>query len=217
LNCYDAAVQLVSGGAKVQFADVDGDTAFVYAKKKNHSGNITGLLDPGTKLAGKNILLTTAKVLLQIIAVIWVFVSIDGLARIVSSFNLSQPFAIGTSIVLAHLLTAYIGIMIWDVKGFLENLRGTFNFLSSSLFYIFLVPILFPLVVALIHFLSRFLPDNINTVFSYSADIIKSRESTAGMLIVYILTMAVWIGARTAFSLITKRFQRVMDNYKYHK
>ena len=214
LNCYDAALQLVSGGAKVEFADVDGDTAFVYARKKNLSGNITALLDPGSKLALRDILLSIAKVAIQVFAILWVFLSMDGLARVVSSFNLSHPVLIGASIVMAHLLTAYIGIMFCGVKGYWERLCGTFSRLTHSLFYVLLIPIVFPLVVALFQFLTRFLPENINTILSYPDQLITKQGTSAGMFFVYLGCMAIWVGGIIAFSIATRRFQRIMNNYK---
>ena len=217
LNCYDAAQQLITGGAKVEFADVDGDTAFVYARKKNLSGNITALLDPGSKLALKNILLSIAKVAIQIAAILWVFLSMDGLARVVSSFNLSHPVLIGASIVLAHLLTAYIGIMLFGVKGYWEKLCGTFSRLTHSLYYVLFIPIVFPLVVALFQFLTRLLPESINTILSYPDQIITKQESSAGMLFVYLLFLAIWVGGIIGFAIITRKFQRVMYNYKDNK
>jgi len=217
LDCYDAAVRLIACGAKEEFADVDGDTAFVYAKKKKSSAKLASYLDPGSKLQVKNIIFKSVRIVIRIIAIMWVFFSMDALSRVISSFNFSPPVLIGASIFMAHLLTMYIGIIIWGVKGYFENLRGTFNFVSSILFYIFLIPIIFPLVVAVLHFLTRFLPDGLNAALSFPVEMLTASDSNVVMLIMYILFLAIWIGGLIGLSIFTKKFDRIMDNYKYYK
>jgi len=209
----DAANLLLRYGAKKEFADADGDTAFTYAKRKNNN-NIAGLLDPGAALKGKGALIAAGKAALSILAIAWVFLTMDVLARIMSSLHFSYPVQLGASILFSHLLMAYIFIIIFGVRDYLERLKGTFNFVKSGLFYIVGIPIVFPLVIALLQWLTKKLPDGLSTALSLPADLLTRPSSGFAMLLLYLVFLALPMAAVMVYTKVTWEFGKTMRIYR---
>jgi serine/threonine protein kinase/ankyrin repeat protein len=214
-NDVDAAKLLLKYGAKKQFADADGDTAFTYAKKKKNQ-EAAVLLDPGWALKGKGALLSAVKIAFTVFTISWVFLTMDVLARIILSFHFIYPVQVGASILLSHLLAAYILIVIFGLRDFLAKLRGTFNFINSGLFYIVGIPIILPLAVALLQALTRLLPENITAALSFPAELLTRPSSGFAMLLLYIALLALFMGAMIIFSKITQRFNKIVRIYRQY-
>ena len=214
-NAYDAAKLLLKYGAKKEFADRDGDTAFTYAKKKkNH--DIAQLLDPGWALKGKEALVSAGKIALSVLAIGWVFLTMDVLAMVISSFHFIYPVQLVVSILISHLLMAFILIMLFGLRDYLNKLRGTFNFIRSGLFYIVSIPIVFPLAVALLQALARLLPDNIAALLSFPAELLTRPSSGLVMLLFYIVFLALFMGAKVFFSKVTWTLSKVVRIYRQY-
>ena len=212
LDTYDAAELLIKYGAKKEFADKEGITAFGYASFKQHKKTAV-LLDPGRSLITKARLLSAGKIALSIFTIAWVFLTMDVLAKVILSFHFIYPVLLGASILISHLLAAYLLIIIHGFHEFLMKLRGTFSFIGSSLFYIVSIPIAFPLLAALLQALTRLLPENVTTKLSIPEEIL-TRSSSFAMFLLYILFLALFMGAVLFFSKITERFNKIMQIYR---
>jgi len=213
LDAYDAAELLIKYGAKKDFADVECNTAFVYASFKQHR-KMAELVDPGRSLSGKAKLLSAGKIVLSVLAIANVFFTMDVLARVVLSFHLNYPVLLGVSILLSHLLVAYILIIILGLREYLVKLKATFSYVSAGLRYLIGVPIAFPLFILILQFLTRFLPANIASVFSFPEEFLTRSSSDFTMLLLYIAFLALFMGAVMFLSKITGRFSRIMQNYR---
>jgi len=212
-NDFDAANLLLKYGAKKELADADGDTAFTYAKRKKND-NIAKILDPGMALKGKGTLIAAGKIALSVVAIAWVFLTMDVLARVVLSFHFIYPVQLGASILFSHILMAYILIIVYGLRDYLAKLRGSFNFIKSGLIYIIGVPVVFPLVVALLQALTRFLPDNVRTALSLPVDLLTRSSSGFVMLVIYIILLAAPMAAVMAYSKFTWEYNKVMRIYR---
>jgi ankyrin repeat protein len=212
LDAYDAAELLIKYGAKKEFADKEAITAFGYASFKQHKKTAV-LLDPGHSLVTKARLLSAGKVALSVLTIAWVFLTMDVLAKVILSFHFIYPVLLGASILISHLLAAYLLIIIHGLHVFLIKLRGTFSFISSGLFYIVSIPIAFPLLVALLQALTRLLPENVTAKLSIPEEIL-TRSSSFAMFSLYILFLALFMGAVLFFSKITGRFNKIMQIYR---
>ena len=214
-NSYDAAKLLIKYGAKKEFADRDGDTAFIYAKKKgNH--DIAQLLDPGKSLKTKGLFLSAGKIVLSILTISWVFLTMDVLARIILSLHLIYPVLLGASILISHLLTAYILIVIFGLRDYLNKLRGSFSFIRSGVFYIVLIPIIFPLAVALLQALTKLLPVNAAAALSIPAELLTRPSSGFAIFLLYIVSLALLMAALMFFSKFTWKFNKVVRIYRQY-
>jgi len=214
-NSPDVVDLLLKNGAKKEAVDVDGYTAFICAKEANNK-QMAQLLDPGKALIGKARLFAAVKAAISILSAAWVFLTIDVLARAVLSLHLIYPVLLGVSILISHLLAAYLLIVIHGLKGFLSGLRGTFNFIGSSVFYIVSIPIAVPLLAALLHRLTKFLPENITTMLSLPAEFLTRSSSGFTIFSLYILFLALFMGAALFFSKVTGKFSKVMQIYRQY-
>jgi len=211
----DAANLLLKYGAKKEFADADGDTAFTYAKKKNNN-DIAAILDPGMALKGKGALIAAGKIALSVLAIAWVFLTMDVLARIMLSFHFNYPVQLGASILFSHLLMAYVFIILFGLRDFLEKLKGTFNFIKSALLYIIGIPIAFPLVIALLQWLTKKLPETVSTALSLPAELLTRPSSGFGMLLLYLVCLAAPLAAIMVASKFTWKFDKTMRIYRQY-
>ena len=213
-NSPEVVDLLLKNGAKKDAVDVDGYTAFICAKEANNR-QMAQLLDPGKALVGKARLFTAGKIAISVFAAAWVFLTIDVLARFVLSLHLIYPVLLGVSILISHLLAAYLLIVIHGFHGFLAGLRGTFNFIGSGLFYILSIPIAVPLLAAILHGLTKLLPENISTMLSIPAEFLTSSSGFA-IFSLYILFLALFMGASLFFSKVTGKFGKVMQIYRQY-
>jgi serine/threonine protein kinase/ankyrin repeat protein len=214
-NHLELAELLLKYGAKKDFADAEGNTAFIYAKKADNQ-QMAQLLDPGRMLVKKARLLSAGKIALSVFAAAWVFLTMDVLARVVLSLHLIYPLLLSASILISHLLAAYLLIVIHGFREYLIKLRGTFNFIGSGLLYILGIPIAFPLVVALLQTLARFLPENVTTVLSIPEEFLTSSSSGFAIFSLYIVFLALLMGVALFFSKITWKFSRAMYIYRQY-
>jgi ankyrin repeat protein len=214
-NSFDAVQLLLKYGAKKDFADVENCVAFIYAKSRGHY-DVARLLDPGFALKGKGALISIGKVALSVLAIGWVFLTMHVLARILLSFHLVYPVQLGASILLSHLLAAYIFNVVFSLRGFdyLIILRGTFNFISSGLLYIVGIPIVFPLAVAILQALTRLLPDNVVAALSFPAELLTRPSSGFVMLLLYIVFLALMMAAVLFFKKKTWKYSNMVNNYR---
>jgi serine/threonine protein kinase/ankyrin repeat protein len=212
-NDFPLAELLLKYGAKNEFADADGETAFVYAMKKKHK-DIAQLVDPGKALLGKARLLSAGKAAICVLGILGMFLTMDVLARAILSFNFIYPVLLTSSILLSHLLFAYILILIMGLREYLLLLRGTFMFVSSILFYIFGIPILFPLVISGLQMLTRFLPDNITQILSIPASLMTQSNSGVSVLIGYLVFLAVFMTGSIFYTKFADKVGKVSRMYK---
>jgi ankyrin repeat protein len=190
VNAIEAAEMLLKYGAKKEFVDKNSISAFVYAAEGKHK-QMMDLLNPTQIMTTKKRLITAARILISTLAVLSVFLSMDVLARAMLTFHLSFPVLAGASFLLSHLLTAYILCAILGASGYLVNLRGTFNYAGSGFLYIFGIPIIFPLLVLPLQFLTRFLPENINTALALPAEVLTNLPNGIAMLAGFLALLAV--------------------------
>jgi len=212
-NGIEAAQMLLKYGAKKDFADKDENIAFVYAARKNFTQLMT-LLDPEHVFKLKSRLFSFLKILISILAIGAVFLTMDVLARIVLTLHLNYPMLLITSILLSHLLSAYTLIIIFGLREYLIRLRGTFNFIGRSIQYILGIPIIFPLVILLLQFLARFLPQNISSALLFPADKITNLNKT--MTVGYILLLAVILAISIFVSNVNDKYARKWRIYKQY-
>lgn len=212
-NDIEAAKLLLKYGAKKDFADKDGETAFIYAARNNHT-QMKALVDPGFVFKFKSRLFSFIKTVVSILATVVVFFTMDILARIVLSLQLSHPVLLGTSILLSHLLSAYLLIVYLGLHEYLIRLRGTFNFIGRSIQYLVGIPIVFPLIVLLLQFITRFLPPNLMVALSLPAEMIIYQGNIKVMFICYILIMAGVMAIAMFVSKINEKFARKWQIYK---
>jgi serine/threonine protein kinase/ankyrin repeat protein len=209
-NSIEAAKLLLKYGAKKDFADKYGNTAFVYAAQNNNT-EMMALVDPGEEFKTKHRLLSFLKAAVSVLAIAAVFLTMDAPARIVTTLHLSYPVLIGVSILLSHLFAAYILIVLLGLREYLTRLRGTFNFIGRSVQYILGVPIVFPLAVSLLQFPMRFLPQNVLAALSFLSDMIMRQNGT---MLWYIALLAVMMSVSLFISKINDSFARKWQNYK---
>jgi len=210
-NCIEAAQLLLKYGAKKDFADKDGNIAFVYAARKNFTQLMT-LLDPGHVFKLKNRFFSFIKTVFSILAICTVFFTMDIPARIVLTLHLNYPMLLITSILLSHLLSAYTLIIILGLREYLIRLRGTFNFIGRSLKFIIGIPVVFPFVILLLQFMTNFLPSNISAVLLLPAEKITNLNKT--MAIGYIVLLAVILGISIFVSRINDKYSKKWQIYK---
>ena len=189
VNAIEAAELLLKYGAKKDFADKYSNTAYVYAAHENHA-QMKELLDPRQAITERKRLFSTARFLVSTLAILTVFLTMDVLARAILAFHFSFPVLAGASFLLSHLLTSYILIVILGISGYLDNLRGTFNYIGSGLLYILGVPIIFPLMVLPLQFLTRFLPESINAALTFPAEMLTNLPNGIAMLTGFLALLA---------------------------
>ena len=206
---------LLKFGAKKDFADKDGNIAYVYAKQYNHH-DLLNLLNPGFAFKAKAALYLAVKTVLVVLVLAGVFLTMDVLARAILSFNLIYPVVLGMSIVLSHLLYAYILIAILGFRKYLALLKGTFSFVSSGLFYAVGIPVLFPLFIALLQFLTRLLPENISMVLSLPVNIMTQSPLGNVILSIYLGFLAVLMGSILLYSKVTYKFSKIKRIYSQY-
>jgi len=197
----EAVQLLLKHGAKKDFADKDENIAFVYAARKNNT-QIMKLLEPGTAFKFKSGLFSFLKVVITILTAGVVFFTMDVLARIVLTLHFSYPVLLGASVLFSHLFAAYILIVFLGLNEYMIRLRGTFNFIGRSIQYILGIPVVFPLVVLLLQFLTRFLPPKVSEILSYPAEMITRRDTT----------MAAWYFALLAALLVISIFSSKIND-----
>ncbi len=212
-NDVDAVNLLLRYGAKKELADADGNIAFVYAKCKKND-DIARLLDPGMTLKRKGMLISAGKTALSVLAIAWVFLTMDVLARVLSSFHFNYPVQLGASLLFSHLLMAYVFVIIFGVRDYLERLKGTFNFVKSGLLYIIGIPIVFPLVIAFLQWLTKKLPEGVSAALSLPADLLTRPSSGFAMLLLYLVFLALPMAAIVVYSKVTWQFDKVIRNYR---
>jgi len=209
---------LIQYGAKKDFADIDGDIAYVYAAKKGCK-SVKNMLRPGFELNGKAALLGIAKFILATMSALWVFISIDILARAVSSANFSFPVLIAVTAIASHLLTAYVMISYKGLKSYLSDLSNTFSSdeIQKAFFFIIGVPIIFPLVIALLQLLTRLLPVSVNEMLIRPMDLFAGSSSGFGTFLLYLLSLAVIMTVLIFFHKLTFKFMRKKNIYQKYK
>ncbi|MDR3199984.1 MAG: ankyrin repeat domain-containing protein, partial [Spirochaetales bacterium] len=155
----DVTQLLVQKGARKDFADIAGDTAYSYAKIYKHE-DCAALVDPGSSLKNNCLIFQAGKFVFRILALAGVFFSLDALSRIVSAWNLNGiPQAAGAFII-SHVLGAYILLVLCgDFREYLSKLKGTFSYLWGALLYIFGIPIILPLAVLALYWGMSFIPE----------------------------------------------------------
>ncbi|MDR2575329.1 MAG: tetratricopeptide repeat protein, partial [Treponema sp.] len=215
VNAVDAAQMLLKYGARKNFSDEDGETAFVYAAKRNYT-QMMELVDPGADYKSKNSLFSFLKAAVSILAIGAVFLTIDVLARAILTFHLSYPVLWGVSLFLSHLLTAYILIALLGLREYLIRLRGAFNFIGSGLRYIVGVPIVFPLLILPLQFLTRFLPAQITSALSYPAELLTRPTTGFAMLAGYIVLLGAIMTGTVYFNRVNEKFSKQMELYRYY-
>jgi serine/threonine protein kinase/ankyrin repeat protein len=212
----DLVKLLLKYGSKKDFADDDGDTAFIYAKKDKNEV-MARLVDPGSDLGKKAFLFGLGRVVLVILSLANIFLTMDVLARVVLSFGFEGNALLGVSALCAHLLTAYTFIVLYGLREYLTILRGTFNFVGSGILYIFGIPVFFSLAIAILQGLTKLLPENITTAMLIPVNIMTRPSSSAGVLITYLLVLGVFMAAIIFFSKFTYKFDKVWRLYKSYK
>jgi tetratricopeptide (TPR) repeat protein/ankyrin repeat protein len=214
-NDIEVAKMLIKYGARKDFADVDGDTAFIYAAKRDYK-QMMALVDPGADYILKSRLFFLLKTTVSILAIGSVFLTIDVLARAILTFHLSYLVLLGISPLISHLLTAYILIVLFGPREYLTKLKGTFNFINFGLRYIVGVPIVFPLLVLPLQFLTRFLPAKITSALSYPAEFL-TRPSTGFAILAYYITLLAAIMAGTVFvNRANNKIEKQLYYYRYY-
>jgi serine/threonine protein kinase/ankyrin repeat protein/cytochrome c-type biogenesis protein CcmH/NrfG len=214
-NDIEAAQMLLTYGARKDFTDIDGETAFIYAAKRDYK-QMMALVDSGSTYKLKSRLFLLLKTAVSILAIGSVFLTIDVLARAILTFHLSYPVLLGVSIFLSHLLTAYILIVLYGPREYLTKLRGTFNFIGGSLRYILGVPIVFPLLVLPLQFLTRFLPVRITSALSYPAEFLTRPSTGFAILAAYIALLAVIMTGMVFFNRANEKVSKQWYMYRYY-
>jgi serine/threonine protein kinase/tetratricopeptide (TPR) repeat protein len=215
INAVDAAQLLLKYGAQKDFTDMNGETAFIYAAKNNHT-QMMALVDPGSAFTLKGRLFLFLKIVVSVLALGSVFLTMDVLARAILTFHLSFPVLLGISPLLSHLLTAYILIVLFGPREYLIKLRATFSFIGSGLRYLLGVPIVFPLLVLPLQFLTRFLPANITSVVSSPADFLTSPSTGFAMLAGYIALLAAIMTGTVFINKANDAFSKKWSAYQYY-
>ncbi|MCL2181327.1 MAG: ankyrin repeat domain-containing protein [Treponema sp.] len=204
---------LVKHGAKKDYADSNGETAYVYARKKKND-EAAVILNPNAELSAKSFLLFIEKTALSFLTALWIFLSVDILAKAVSSFNFEKTAQIIISIILAHLLTAYIGIIILGVKKYLLKLKGTFNFVSSAMFYVVCVPFLFTFLTALVQALFKMLPSAARAFITAPVNVMMIPSSGAVLLLLYILSLALITACSFLLHRTITKHEKIMEIHR---
>jgi len=213
----DVVKLLVKHGAKKDFSDASDEVAYVYAMKKNNN-NIKQVLDPGITLKGKAAIFKIIGIMLAIFPLFWIFSTMDILAGIISSANFSYPVLIGVSVITSHLLAAYIMVIIFGPKQYLLKLKSIFYTKKTKLSFRYLIgiPVLFPLVIALLQYLARLLPNNVNEVLMIPTEFFTVFSSGLTIFISYLLYLAAIAAVMILFHIATNKFQRKMIIYKQY-
>jgi serine/threonine protein kinase/ankyrin repeat protein len=214
-NLGDLAKLLMKYKAKKGFADIDGDTAYVYAKKKKHQ-DVSWLLDPKSELVGKVRLINSGSLLIKVLSYVSVFLTMDVLARIVQFFNVNSSIMIYVSIGISHILVAYMLIMHYGIRDYLAKLKGTFSFVASAVLFLVGVPVIFPLVVAGLQFGTRFLPDSITGMLSIPAELLTSSNNGIVILISYLAVILVFVAIKIVYEKLTDKSMKAWRMYKMY-
>jgi len=214
-NDIEAAQLLLKYGAKKDFTDAGGGAAYVYAAQKNYP-QMMDLVDPGADFTSKNRLFLFLKAVCSVLAIGSVFLTMDVVARIILMLHLNYPILLGVSIVLSHLLAAYILIVLFGPNEYLIKLRGTFNFIGRSLQYLIGIPIVFPLAVLLLQFLTRFLPPNIAAALSFPANFFIRPSTGFAMLAGYIALLATIMTGTVYVNRANDKFVKKWQIYRHY-
>ena len=207
----DTIKLLYKYGANKNYPDANGDTAFIYAKRKNQTSAMD-LLKPGLEFKLKTAVFTIVKILLGALSMLWVFFSFDVLSRGISLLNLNFVLLIIASVLLSHILTACIGVVIKGKKYF-DNIKSFYS-VEKYFLYIILVPVLFPVVIAGLQILAGFLPDNIVIALLSLVNLLSSSGSPLIMILLFFLPLAVLIAARLIYDKLTSNFAKTIKHYK---
>jgi hypothetical protein len=213
---HELAELLLKYGAKKDFADTSGNTAFVYAKQ-NKFNDIAQTVNPASTLLIKDRLFAAGEIALKVIIITSVFFSMDVISRIMLSFNFIYPVLLVSSILLSYFLTFYIIIVLFGINEFFEMIKGSFNFVSSILFLIFGIPIVFPVVVAILQYLTGFLPDGLLAFFNLSTRILTTPSSGVTILILYLLFLGIMMAGTIFYGRIRGIFGKAARIYMQYE
>jgi len=214
-NNINAAELLLKYGAKKDFTDIQSQTAYTYAGIKKHQ-NMMKLLNPRKELVFKCGLPIFVKKVVSILTILFVFITMDILSRIISRLYLNFPVLLGVSILLSHLLTAYSQIAILGIRKYIENMHSTFNNARRSIIFIFGIPIGFPLIVIYLQSFTKSLPLNIITILSFPADLIMRLNNTIALTVIYIVLMAGMMALSIIVSNYSEKYAKIWRVYKQY-
>jgi ankyrin repeat protein len=212
-NDSDLASLLIKYGAKKDFADADGDIAYVYAKKNNHN-TIARLLDPGFAFLAKAWLLILGKFALVLLVIVDVLFTMDALPMIISSSMPNDAYTWLFSVIFAHIMTLYILLAIYGPREFLSVMKGTFSYITSAVFYLFIIPVIFYLCISLLELLSWLLPQGIINIFEIPQNVIMGATSTGGMITWYVIFLAIFLALTILYSHFTSNVGTIMQRYR---
>jgi len=210
----DAIKLLIKNGAVKDFPDSGGDTAFIYAKRKNqHSA--ADLLKPGADFKLKVFLFRLAKVAFSAFSIIWVLLAFDVLTRGISLLNLDLIALIIVSVFLPHLLIAGIGVATGGVKGFFGNI---FDSAEKAFCYIIFTPLAFPLITAGLQFLTKYLPESARLSLLSPVNAMTSSGSPVAMFLIFFLPLAAIVVGKIVYDGVTFNFAKMLKHYRnYYK
>ena len=208
---------LLRYGASKDFSDANGDTAFIYARRKNQN-SAADLLKPGMDFKIKAALLSIANIVFSALSILWVFLTLDVLTRGVSLLNLGFAGLIIASVLLSHIVIAFIGLAIMGKKGYLEHLSDVYSDVEHAFMHIVFIPLLFPLAVAGVQALTRFLPENIRIAFLSHVNALTGSGSPFVMLLLFFLPLVILVVGRIIYANVTSNFAKTVKHYKrYYK
>jgi len=207
----DTIKLLLRNGASKDFADDNGDTAFIYAKRKNQN-TAADLLKPGTDFKIKSFLFSAANVAFSALAILWVFLTLDVLTRGVSLLNLGLAGLIIASVLISHILIAFIGIIMMGKQGYFGSLSDTFSDAEKGFLHIVGIPLLFPLAVAGIQALTWLLPENVRLSFLSHVNALTGGSSFT-MFLLFFLPLIVLAVGKIVYEKITFSFAKTRRHY----
>lgn len=197
-------------GADKYYADIDGNTAHVYALNKNNY-RIANMLKPDSVFKLKAALYRLGQAAITAVSALWIFLAIDVLARGFSLLSLEMPALIVISVLASHFIAAYIGVVSLGPTKYLSGMKRLYSSYSIEKAFIHLIsiPLFLPPAIAGLQALTKLLPDNMRMLVNSFSDIAVS--AAPGMMIaVFFLPLVIFFAGVLVFYKITRNFARIL-------
>jgi len=157
-NEYDLAKLMLKHGGSRTKADKDGRTAFFFAHKKGHKA-LAKILNPGFLFGLRTVGINTAYGTLQAVTLLFFLFSYASISPLVNPLSLGPiPLALFTYVFSLLGTSAVFYLTTVNPDRYWRKLKHTFQVVDGAILYVVVSPLLFPIVVAGLHFLVLWIP-----------------------------------------------------------
>ncbi len=210
---------LIKYGADIMLADPDGETAYCYAKREKFN-DTASILDPGKGLKIRHLLNSVTGSAIKGITILMLFFSFDIVSRITGLISLS-PILLGfIAFLLSHFFIAYtLMIICGSFYNYRIKLVNTLNRFEGQILYIFVLPVLFPVLVAFGHRAASMIPgsEKIYAAGGLIPGLIEKFPDGTAVIAAYLVMLAIPMAIVFMMTTISEKFEKVYRMYRSYE